>query len=207
MMRMLLFILPLLLTGCLRNSSPTRQEEDKTIIMPDFYERFPDVVGRKGSLYELDGISLKALKVASDDFLPPEARARSCWDTQEAHVYRVIRQADIIFVRIDANPDACGRGLILFDSGVEYAISVDGRILRRRFDGEPNGPLGQGAPDAGTQEPAGEPVPYSSIGVGRGEPVGPLPAFLRRDGGAGLDGGPQEDGGLGDSGVPAEPSK
>jgi hypothetical protein len=201
-MRLLLFVAPLWLMGCMRNSpSAQRGEEDKSIVMPDFYDRFPVIVGKQDQLYELDGVTLRALAVAFNDFLPPATKARDCWDTPEAHQLRVIRRGDIIFVEISANPEACGRSMILFDYGAEYAISVDGRILRRRFDGEPNGPLG--SVDAGTQEPVGEPVPYNKIGVLGGEPEGPLPAFLRRDGGVspGRDGGVRPDAGQPDGGV------
>ncbi len=183
-MRVLSVLATLMLVGCPRHAPPAL-EEDKSIVFPEFYASFPVVVGKPGQVYELDGVTLKALMIALADRYPPETQARSCWNRPESQVYRVIRQGDIIFVSLGPNPAACSPSMVLFDSGVEYAISVDGRILRRRFDGEPNGPLGEGALDAGTQEPAGEPVPYSSIGIGSDEPVAPLPAFLRRDGGIG----------------------
>lgn len=53
------------------------------------------------------------------------------------------------------NPSYCGRAYSSLDSGVRYAISVDGRILRRLLDGEPeiDTPENGGAEDAGS-EPA-----------------------------------------------------
>ncbi|MFL5346306.1 MAG: hypothetical protein ACJ8AT_16070 [Hyalangium sp.] len=205
-MRKLPLLAAMLLMSCLRNSSsaPERLEEDTSIVFPKFYERFPITVGKQGQLYELDGVTLRAIAIAANDFIPPQSKERQCWDRQEAQLYRVIRQGDIVFVRIDGNPEYCKPKLIMFDSGVEYAISADGRILRRRFDGEPNGPLGPS--DAGTQESFAEPVPYSKIGVGSDEPVAPLPAFLRRDGGVRPDAG-QPDGGPEDGGASAGPSK
>lgn len=203
-MRILSLLATLTLVGCSRHAPPTREEEDKSIVFPEFYAQFPVVVGKAGQVYELDGATLKALMIALADRYPPEMQARSCWARPESQEYRVIRQGDIIFVDLGPDPDACSPNMILFDSGVEYAISVDGRILRRRFDGEPNGPLGP--VDAGTQEPAGEPVPYNMIGVGSAEPVGPLPPFLRRDGGVTSSDGGSVDGGVQDGGISAVPS-
>ena len=206
-MRMLSLLATLVLVGCPRHASPTL-EEDKSIIFPEFYAQFPVAVGKPGQVYELDGVTLKALMIALTDRYPPEAQASSCWSRPESQTYRVIRQGDIIFVSLGPDPDACSPSMILFDSGVEYAISVDGRILRRRFDGEPNGPLGPGAEDAGTQEPRGELVPYHLIGVGSAEPVGPLPPFLRRDGGVSPpDGGSAADDGPRDGGTSVVPSE
>ncbi len=54
---------------------------------------------------------------------------------EEAHLYRVIRRDALIFVRIDENPEYCGRKHGGLDSGAKYAISMDGRILRRVLDG------------------------------------------------------------------------
>jgi hypothetical protein len=53
-----------------------------------------------------------------------------------AHRYRVIRQGDTIFVRIDDNPEFCGVRYVSLGTGVPYAISAEGRILRRVFDGQ-----------------------------------------------------------------------
>jgi hypothetical protein len=202
-MRMLSLLATLMLVGCPRHA-PSRLEEDKSIVFPEFYAQFPVAVGKPGQVYELDGVTLKALMIALTDRYPPEAQARSCWNRPESQEYRIIRQGDIIFVSLGPDPAACSPSMILFDSGVEYAISVDGRILRRRFDGEPNGPL---EPlDAGAQESFAEPVPYNMIGVGSAEPVGPLPPFLRRDGGVRPNAG-QPDGGPVDGGTSAGLSK
>jgi hypothetical protein len=51
----------------------------------------------------------------------------------------VSREGDIIFVRISENPERCGGKYHGLDGAVRYAISKDGRILRRVFDGEPDG--------------------------------------------------------------------
>jgi hypothetical protein len=49
----------------------------------------------------------------------------------EAHTYRFIRQGDIIFIYIEEDLKYCGRQYPALDSGAKYAISRDGRILRR----------------------------------------------------------------------------
>jgi hypothetical protein len=85
-------------------------------------------------------------------------KERSCGNRQEAQRYRVIRQGNIIFVRIDEDTAFCGGGYLSLDSGAKYAISTDGRILRRLVDGEPEEPFTAQAPDAsGPRSPPGEP--------------------------------------------------
>jgi hypothetical protein len=209
-MRTLILAALLLLAGCLRNSSTTQMQEDKSIVFPEFYAQFPVIVGKQGQTYELDGVTLRALTIALNDSYPPDTQARSCWDRPESLVYRVIRQGDIIFVSLGPDPAACNRSMILFDSGVEYAISLDGRILRRLFDGEPREPLKREPSDAGVPD-FSQPVPYSKIGVTDAPAVYPFAARARRDGGVGPDGGspehPMEDAGTGDGGTSAGPSK
>jgi hypothetical protein len=112
-------------------------EDDRSIVFPPFFEQTAVEVGAQGAPYELEGVVLQAIMIAANDFLPPGTKERPCWDRQEAHRYRVIRQGDVIFVRIDEDPAFCGGGYVPLDSGVKYAISTDGRILRRVVDGEP----------------------------------------------------------------------
>jgi len=181
-MRNLPLVAAMMFMSCLRSSSPApgMSQEDESVVFPEFFDRFPIVVGEQGQPYELDGVILRAIAIAANDFIPPFSKERQCWDRQEAQLYRVIRQGDIVFVRIDANPSACERKVLMFDSGVQYAISTDGRILRRVFDGEPGGPSHPQRADAGAQETLGEEVPASLIGAVSGEPMSPLPEFLRR---------------------------
>lgn len=131
----------LLLSGCVRstNSQPTIEEEDKTIIFPEFDTSLPIKVGAEGQLSALDGVTLRALMVAANDYIPPGRRDRECWQSQEGQEYRVIRRGDIIFVRIAANPHYCEERVIPLDDGLRYAISKEGRILRRLATGEPDG--------------------------------------------------------------------
>jgi hypothetical protein len=160
-------------------------EDDKSIVFPDF---FKGGVSREGQPYLLDGVTLRALLVASEDFFPPDSKERPCWEKQEGHDYRVIRQADLVFIYIYVSPERCARKFLTFDAGAKYAISADGRILRRVFEGEPAGPPESLNSDAGVQKPSSEPGLSSIIQTPEDEPSRYLPsAWL--DGGTGLDGG------------------
>jgi hypothetical protein len=190
------------LSSCVRGAEHPGApvEERQHVVFPQFYAQAAVVVGGQGQVYELDGVMLRALKVAAEDFFPPTSEERPCWQKPEAHLYRVIRQADIIFVLIGPDPSACRRKFLMFDSDVKYAISLDGRILRRGFDGEPEGSFGPESSDAGRQgdDDSGQPVPTSAVGTYWGEPAeAVLPEFLRR-----RDGGEDSDGGTGDGGSP-----
>ncbi|MCP3136976.1 hypothetical protein [Pyxidicoccus xibeiensis] len=160
-------------------------DEDPSIVFPKFFSQPAQRVGASGIIHDLDGVTFQALRVAADDFLPVPSRSGACWERQAAHRYRVIREADIIFVRIDMDPAACDLKVLPLDSGVEYAISLDGRILRRRFDGEPQSATE--VPDAGASIDAGEPGPVSPVGATWGEPAPDIPR-------AWLDGGVIHDG-------------
>ncbi|WP_224361432.1 hypothetical protein [Hyalangium versicolor] len=141
-MRRLPQLLAIILSGCVRSSSPqvSMIEEDKSIVFPEFDAELPVVVGAKGHPYELDGVTLRALTIAANDYIPPGAQPRDCWQTQEAQQYRVIRRGDIIFVEIGVDPHShCEKRVIPLDDGLRYAISTDGRILRRLATGEPDG--------------------------------------------------------------------
>ncbi|QRK10956.1 hypothetical protein JQX13_13325 [Archangium violaceum] len=154
--------LGLLLSGCARSRCSTLMSlfgcasqneavlaEDPSIRFPRFHEHAPFRVETDGGTLELDGTVLRAIQIAADDFLPPGAKNPPCWATQAAHTYRVIRQDDIVFVRIDEDPERCGQQVMALDSGAQYAISSDGRILRRLFDGQPESPPSPEPPDAG----------------------------------------------------------
>ncbi|HSP78803.1 MAG TPA: hypothetical protein VLQ93_09755, partial [Myxococcaceae bacterium] len=185
-MRSLPLLVALAFTNCVRSSgSPSEPlAEDSSIVFPNFFEQAAIGVDAEGALAELDGVTLRAITVAANDFIPPDSKERPCWDRQEAYRYRVIRQGAITFVRIFTDPTYCRRGFLMLDAGAQYAISRDGRILRRVFDGEPEGPSDIPLPDAGGQELSGEPVPSSSVGTLSGEPsLQFLPKW--RDGGTG----------------------
>jgi hypothetical protein len=199
-MRFLPLVAAIILLDCVRGPAvqPAPWEEDASIEFPKFYESLPVVVGEQGLPYELDGVTLRAIHVAANDFIPPDAKERPCLQTQEAHRYRIIRRGNIIFVDIRWDRRYCNVNVGILDGGVRYAISADGRILRRLVDGEPER-LGPESPDAGVQEVKGTPVPFSSVGSIDGEPLPHAlpPGWL--DGGLifPVDGGrtPYEDGG------------
>jgi hypothetical protein len=141
-------------------------ENDRSIIFPQFFEQTAVEVGAQGAPYELEGIVLQAIMIAANDFLPPSAKERPCEDRQEAHRYRVIRQGNVVFVRIDEDPAFCGGGYVPLDSGAKYAISADGRILRRVVDGEPEFPHEPAIPDAGMPPAPEELIDASSWDAG-----------------------------------------
>jgi hypothetical protein len=171
--------LPLALTGLLascvlfQHATPPLQQ-DLSIRFPELHAQAVKV-GEPGQPYELDGPMLRALTIAANDFIPSDDRERQCWERQEAHSYRVVRQGEIIFVWISPEPAACQQQMLILDGGAKYAISTDGRILRRLFSGEPEA-SGPDAREAGGQEPQGTSVPTSQVGAASGELASDLPA-------------------------------
>ncbi|WP_224362101.1 hypothetical protein [Hyalangium versicolor] len=117
------------LFGC--SCSPQQEQpvsQDSNIALPDLDDVAPSDI-------DLDGYTLQAIRLAADDFLNPDPTDLPCKDKQVSHRYLARRQGDVIFVRIDFKPANCGREFSPLDSGATYAISVDGRILRRAIDG------------------------------------------------------------------------
>ncbi len=150
----LLLAMAATLPGCLRapGPRPVPVENDPSIVFPRFFEQPAIEVGAGERPYELDGVTLRAIMVAVNDYLPPGGEERPCWKRPEAQRYRVIRQRDIIFVHIEDDPELCGLQYISLDSGVSYALSTDGRILRRIFGGSPEGALIPEPTDAGREK-------------------------------------------------------
>jgi hypothetical protein len=178
-------VLVVFLTNCAKPPSyhPVPVENDKSIVFPQFFDQPPVNVGAGGGLYQLDGVVLRAIMIAASDFLPPpDDKEQPCWRRWEAQQYRVVRQGEIVFVRIDDNLEFCGLNYISLDSGVEYAISTSGRILRRIFDADPIDSPSPAAPDAGTHAIPTNPPPFSVGGPPQDAPPPPLPAE-RGDGG------------------------
>jgi hypothetical protein len=134
--RTLLLGLTVFVAGCIRSlwHPAASVEDDPSIIFPEFFDQAPVAVGGNEGVFELDGPTMRALAVAANDLLPIRDNL-PCIDKQEAHLYRVVRRGGIIFVRIDENPAYCGRKYPRLDSGAQYAISTDGRILRHVIDG------------------------------------------------------------------------
>ena len=99
----------------------------------------------------IDGPTLRALEVAAADFFPAQDAPRACIDTPAAHKFYAVRNGEVIYIAILQDPAYCGRAYPSLDAGVRYAISLDGRILRRLLDGEPDLATGQAdAEDGGT---------------------------------------------------------
>ena len=132
-------MLAVLLSGCLRNPFPPKAvvEEERSVVFPRFYDQPSVKLGEQGGHFELDGESLRAVLVAVQDFLPARAKDQPCASRLESQRYHLIRQGSVIFVYIYEDATACGDGGGTLDSGAKYAISAEGRILRRVFDGEP----------------------------------------------------------------------
>lgn len=187
--------LPLLLAvslySCLRSPSPPPEqvEDDKSIRFPRFFEQQATRVGARDDPYELDGLTLRAIQIAANDFLPPGDKNPPCEYRQEAHHYRVIRQGDIVFVYIYEDPAYCGFSSPALDSGAKYASSAEGRILRRVIDGQPEEPFEPVDLDAGGWVPARPGV--SSGHEERGKTPSRASPPEPRDGGTG----PAPDGG------------
>lgn len=160
-MRRISLALAVTLLGCgyVRSLFPHRAplEEDKSIVFPEFFKHVAVEIGAQGKPYEMDGEMLRALVIASNDYLPLDDSDIPCTSRKEAQFYRVIRQGSIIFVYIYWNHEYCGYKYPAFDSGIKYAISADGRILRRLLDGQPDGPIEPETPDAGRRRIKAEP--------------------------------------------------
>ncbi|KFE64699.1 hypothetical protein [Hyalangium minutum] len=175
-----LWLAALILVGCARSpgSRQLPQENDPSIAFPPFFADSAVAVGAGQKPYELDGTLLRALSIAVHDFLPSDNENRPCWMRPEAYRYRIIRQDDIIFVRIMEDPDFCGPQYISVDTGAKYAISTNGRILRRVIGTEPEAPWGPSVPDAGKPR---SPAEQADGGVPTVSPDGGLSSA---DGGA-----------------------
>lgn len=177
--------------SCVRAAAPApvKVDEDSSIVFPSFFAQPAVSVGTEGTVYELDGDTLRALSIATKDLLPPQDKPVPCGSRWESQRYRVVRQGEVIFIRIDEDPGACGRTHPALDSGASYAIHQDGRILRRLIDGQAD----VSAPsDAGMPSIPGDPGTASPDGLGEGPspflpqawqdagPSGPAPAPERR---------------------------
>ncbi|WP_148282309.1 hypothetical protein [Corallococcus coralloides] len=142
-----LVLLGIAAAGCARGfvAGAAPVEDDRSLVFPQFFEQAPIQVGTSEQPVVLDGAVLRALTLAADDHLPPDSSDAPCAERRTSHVFRVIQREDIVFVRIDVDPSACGGVQPGLDSGVRYAISRDGRILRRVLDGmEPYAPSWDG---------------------------------------------------------------
>ncbi|TSC27763.1 hypothetical protein [Corallococcus sp. Z5C101001] len=176
-MKRLLLLGVVLWSGCMRRElapSGTLAQEDRSIVFPEMFSQEVLSVGAPGQTYSLEGALLRAMVVAADDFLPQGQEGRPCWSRREAYRFRLLREGDIAFIRMDVDPRACAPGGVPLDGSATYAVRVsDGRILRRLHDGEPNGTPMSGSPDAGNPDGASDP----SIPVGDTSWGEALPSF------------------------------
>jgi hypothetical protein len=141
--RALTLMLAVCTASCVRNPFPAKVlvEDDRTVSFPAFHERPATSVGEPGKHYTWDGELLQAVLIATNDFLPRRTRNTPCGDRLETQRYHVIREGTVIFVYIYEDESRCDGGYVSLDSGARYAISAEGRILRRIFDGQPEQPL------------------------------------------------------------------
>ena len=140
MPRVSVFMLFILSAACAWRPGPlsTPSENDDSIIFPvSVGHEFVEVASQKNT-YQLEGEVLRALMVATNDYFTPAAFNGPCWARPEAHTFRFTRQDNIVFVYIDENWDVCERTAFPIHSGAKYAISTDGRILRRVVGSEPD---------------------------------------------------------------------
>ncbi|GEN11413.1 hypothetical protein SAMN05443572_114262 [Myxococcus fulvus] len=152
-MRPLLLPLLALVSSCSRHpgARTALPQEDLSVSFPEALAGPATARQSEAQPAVVDGETLRALSIAANDFLPMDARERSCWNRQESYRYRVLKQSEVFFVSISADPEACRPEPRMLDGGARYAISIEGRILRRHFDGEPEAPSNPPpSPDAGS---------------------------------------------------------
>jgi phosphatidylserine decarboxylase len=186
-MKRVLLLLVVALSSCVRSRDFREivSEDGKTIVFPDFSSGGSNSTAQGQSI---DGVTLRALTVISQDLFPAGDKELPCWEKIDGYDYRVVRQAEITFVYVFLSPARCGRKVLAFDSGVKYAVHVDGRILRRVFEDEPHEHPEELLPDAGVSGAFREPGLPSILQGPTDDPSRHLPpAWL--DGGVRLDGG------------------
>jgi hypothetical protein len=137
MPRKLLFVIALVLSSCVRKPEQFRTPagHDRSIIFPVSVGSGLVKVEAQKATYDLDGEVLRALMIAGNDYIPPGLPNPPCWARLESLEYRFTRQDDIIFVYVSEDFERCGRKLRPMHHGAKYAISKEGRILRRVVDG------------------------------------------------------------------------
>jgi hypothetical protein len=155
-MRYLLFSTALLLVTCARGpaSPPPMREYDESIRFPKALPTGGIPIGGSNERLLIDGDIIQAIMVAARDFIPTSSRS-SCFTKPSDFFYGVLREGDIIFVSISPNYFSCERGPAPLDWGAMYAISTDGRILRRADEEEPDEPPPRSPSDAGESDDGG----------------------------------------------------
>ena len=177
----------LLLVTCMRSPAahPPPPQHDESIRFPKALKSPGLRLGQSEQRVRMDGAIVQAMMVAAKDFIPPHSENFPCWTKPADFLFDVIREGDIIFVAI--SPDYFIQGCELepapMDWGAKYAISTDGRILRRMDDGydEPDWTSPPSSPDAGENEDAGYRQLYDLSDLDRMDtaPVEDPPFFTR----------------------------
>lgn len=127
-------------------AADSQREErwDPTVAIPDF-ESDPTLP----VAVDMDGYTFQAIRAATESFLGADRTNRPCEDKEVSYRYRAFRRGDVIYVRIDYKPEACG-GKRVLDGGGTYAVDFQGRILNfspGRYDpDEGTGPERPGTP-------------------------------------------------------------
>jgi hypothetical protein len=117
------------LFGCECTSKREQPEfQDMSIEFPTFDDALPLDT-------DLDGQTLQAIRIAADNLLDADPKVQACEDKQSSYRYRAIRKGEVIFVRITYKPENCGQKVRTMDGGATYAVSADGKLLRRNLDG------------------------------------------------------------------------
>ena len=140
MSRATVFLFVIFSAGCAWRPAPlsTPTENDDSIIFPLSVGRELVEVAPQKNTYQMEGEVLRALMIATNDYFPPGTLNRPCWAKPEAHTFRFTRRDTVVFVYIEENWDMCERMAFPIHSGAKYAISTDGRILRRVAGSEPD---------------------------------------------------------------------
>ncbi len=102
---------------------------------------FPDPDEMRPGDVTLDGAAFKALRVAVEDFKPRDRKSppdtmQACFDDEATYQFQVQRRGDVFFIRVMTISERCDPVGVYVDGGVEYIIHVDGRILRKRYEGQ-----------------------------------------------------------------------
>jgi hypothetical protein len=161
-MRNLPLLTALLLVTCGRSPvspSPMRRD-DESIRFPKALESPGLRLGQSEQRARVDGAIVQAMMVAAKDFIPSSSDRSRCFTKPGDFFFDVIRQGEIIFVAISPDYYTCEGGTGPLDWGAVYAISTDGRILRRVHPEELAWTAPSSSPDAGESADAG----YSRTG-------------------------------------------
>jgi hypothetical protein len=142
------------------------------VVFPELFGVEGTAIGEQGKLCRMEGITLRALLTAIEDFRLTSAQGHSCGSVPEEQFYRIFDQGEIIFIEITANTSNCKPGSLMMAHGVKYAISPEGRILRRISSGGPDDVPALKPSDAGV---AGDGGPWPDGGLPSDGGVIPAP--------------------------------